>query len=86
MLVIFQITSGFALQYPDGWLSWFNYGLFHNEIEVRIAHYIVTWLFVLFLMVHVYLVICEEFDEIREMHLLSKARKSQEVTNKRSSP
>ena len=79
MLVIFQIVSGFALQYPDGWLSWFNYGLFNNEIQVRIAHYIVNWLFVMFLMIHVYLTIREKFSEIKEMHLLSGNEGSQET-------
>ena len=71
LLVIFQIISGFALQYPDGWLSWFNYGLFNNEIQVRLIHYIVNWLFVMFMMIHVYLTIREKFSEIKEMHLLS---------------
>jgi len=71
LLVIFQIISGFALQYPDGWLGWFNYGLFNNEIHARMAHYVVNWLFVMFLMIHVYLTIREKFSEIKEMHLLS---------------
>lgn len=73
VLIIFQIISGFALQYPDGWLSWFNYGLFNNEIHVRVAHYVVNWLFILFLMVHIYLGIREKFAEYRVMHLLSGA-------------
>ena len=79
VLVIFQIISGFALQYPDGCLSWFNYGLFNNEIQVTIAHYIVNWLFVMFLMIHVYLTIREKFSEIKEMHLLSGSEESQEA-------
>jgi Ni/Fe-hydrogenase 1 B-type cytochrome subunit len=79
VLVVFQIVSGFALQYPEGWLSWFNYGLFNSEIQVRLAHYIVNWLFVLFLMVHVYLTIREKFSEIKEMHLLS-GEESQEAS------
>ncbi|MFC1931542.1 cytochrome b/b6 domain-containing protein [Chloroflexota bacterium] len=76
VLVIFQIISGFALQYPDGWLSWFNYGLFNNEIQARMAHYVVNWLFVMFLMIHVYLTIREKFSEIKEMHLLSGSEES----------
>jgi Ni/Fe-hydrogenase 1 B-type cytochrome subunit len=71
VLVIFQIISGFAMQYPDGWLSWFNYGLFTSEMNVRIAHYVVNWLFVMFMMIHVYLTIREKYGEIKEMHLLS---------------
>lgn len=69
LLIIFQIISGFAMQYPDGWLSWFNYGLFSTEIHTRIAHYIVSWLFILFMMIHVYLTIRENFKEIADMHL-----------------
>jgi Ni/Fe-hydrogenase 1 B-type cytochrome subunit len=71
ILVIFQIISGLAMKYPDGAFSWFNYGLFNNEIEVRIAHFVVTWLFIMFLMIHVYLTIREKFSEIKEMHLLT---------------
>ena len=83
VLVVFQIVSGFALQYPDGWLSWFNYGLFNNEIQVRMAHFIVNWLFVMFLMIHVYLGIREKFDEIKEMYMLPEAEESgQEAANK----
>lgn len=78
VLVVFQILSGFALQYPDGWLRWFNYGLFNNELQVRIAHYIVNWLLVMFLMIHVYLGIREKFDEIKEMYMLPGAEESQQ--------
>jgi Ni,Fe-hydrogenase I cytochrome b subunit len=35
------------------------------------AHFVVNWLFVMFLMIHVYLTIREKFSEIKEMHLLS---------------
>jgi Ni/Fe-hydrogenase 1 B-type cytochrome subunit len=83
VLVVFQIVSGFALQYPDSWLSWFNYGLFNNEIQVRMAHFIVTWLFVMFLMIHVYLGIREKFDEIKEMYMLPEVEEGhQKATNK----
>ena len=77
VLVVFQIVSGFALQYPDGWLSWFNYSLFNNEIQARMAHFIVNWLFVMFLMIHVYLGIREKFDEIKEMYMLPEVEKGQ---------
>ncbi|MFQ6122119.1 MAG: cytochrome b/b6 domain-containing protein [Dehalococcoidales bacterium] len=69
-LVLFQIITGFALQYPDGWLSWLTYGLFNNEIEVRLAHYIFTWLFLLFLIIHTYLAIRESPQIMKEIHLL----------------
>ncbi|MBN1177202.1 MAG: Ni/Fe-hydrogenase, b-type cytochrome subunit [Dehalococcoidales bacterium] len=78
ILIIFQIISGLALKYPDGAFSWFNYGWFNNEIEVRIAHFVVTWLFVIFMMIHVYLTIREKFSEIKEMHLLTGAEETKE--------
>lgn len=79
ILILFQILSGLALKYPDGAFSWFNYGWFNNEIEVRMAHFVVTWLFVMFLMIHVYLTIREKFSEIKEMHLLSSTDDTQEL-------
>jgi Ni/Fe-hydrogenase 1 B-type cytochrome subunit len=76
LFIIFQIISGFALLYPEGWFGWFNYGLFNNEIEARLAHYIVTWVFLLFLMIHVYLGVREGLQEMKEVHLM---RRSEEV-------
>jgi Ni/Fe-hydrogenase 1 B-type cytochrome subunit len=78
ILIIFQIISGLALKNPDGAFSWFNYGLFHNEIEVRMAHFVVTWLFIVFLMIHVYLTIREKFSEIKEMHLLTSTEEKED--------
>ncbi|MBL7209031.1 MAG: cytochrome b/b6 domain-containing protein [Dehalococcoidia bacterium] len=71
LLVIFQIITGFTLLYPDGWLRFISYGIFNNEINVRVAHLILTWIFLLFLMIHVYLGIRESFQEMKGMHLLS---------------
>ena len=80
LLVLFQIFSGFALNYPNGAaISWFNYGLFANAIETRLAHFIVTWTFLLFLMIHVYLAIRESFSEIKQMHLLSDGDENKEA-------
>ena len=70
LLVIFQIITGFALQYPDGWLSWFTYGLFNSEIGVRLGHYICTWLFLLFVLIHTYFAIRESSQSMKEIHLL----------------
>jgi Ni/Fe-hydrogenase 1 B-type cytochrome subunit len=79
ILIIFQIISGLALNYPDGAFSWFNYGLFNNEIQVRIAHFVVTWLLVMFIMIHLYLSIREKFSEIKEMHLLTSTEEGEET-------
>jgi len=70
LLVIFQILSGIALKYPVA-MSWFNYSIFNNPIVTRMAHFVVMWLFIMFVMIHVYLAIREKFGEIKEMHLLS---------------
>jgi len=75
LLAIFQILSGFAMMYPDGWLSWFNYGVFGTEYNTRIAHYIINWLFVLFISVHLYLGIRDSFNEMKEMHLIPDSSK-----------
>jgi len=73
LLVVFQIFSGFALQYPDSAaISWFNFGLFANAIETRLAHYIITWAFVLFLIIHVYLSIRDNIQEVKQIHLMRK--------------
>ena len=48
---------------------------FQSVIDVRIAHFVVTWLFIIFMMIHVYLTIREKFSEIKEMHLLSAEKK-----------
>ena len=79
LFIIFQIISGLALKYPDGAFSWFNYGLFNNEIEARIAHFIVTWLLIMFMMIHLYMSLREKFSEIKQMHLLSRTDESEET-------
>jgi Ni/Fe-hydrogenase 1 B-type cytochrome subunit len=68
VLVLFQIVSGLALLFPESWMSWFNYHLFSNEVQSRMAHYVVNWLFVMFIMIHVYMSIREKPQEIKEMH------------------
>ncbi len=70
VLIIFQALSGIALKYPVA-MSWFNYSIFNNPIVTRMAHFVVMWLFIMFLMIHIYLAIREKFEEIKEMHLLS---------------
>jgi Ni/Fe-hydrogenase 1 B-type cytochrome subunit len=73
LLAIFQIITGFVLMYPDGALSFITYGIFNNELNVRVFHYIVTWLFIMFLIIHIYLGIRESFNEMKEMHLMEKS-------------
>jgi Ni/Fe-hydrogenase 1 B-type cytochrome subunit len=76
LMVIFQILSGFAMNYPDaGWISWMNYGWFNNEIVTRMVHYIITWAFLFFMMIHVYLTIRENFSEIMDIHSPASKKK-----------
>jgi len=70
LLAIFQIVSGFALMYPEGWLGWFNYGIFGNEVNTRIAHYIINWGFVLFLIIHTYLALRDGFKDTKEVFMV----------------
>ncbi len=80
LLVLFQIFSGFALNYVNSAaMSWFNYGLFANAIETRLAHYIITWAFVLFLIIHVYLSIRENIQEMKQVHLMRKEEETEEA-------
>jgi Ni/Fe-hydrogenase 1 B-type cytochrome subunit len=71
VMILFQILSGAALLWPDTAFRWFNYSLFNNEVASRMAHFIVTWLFISYLMVHVYMGIREKSSEIRIMLLPS---------------
>jgi Ni/Fe-hydrogenase 1 B-type cytochrome subunit len=79
LMIIFQAISGFALQYPDGWLSGFNYAFFTSEVATRLAHYIITWGFVLFLMIHLYIGIREALVEIKAMVLLQDIEGEEQV-------
>ena len=68
LLSFFQIASGFALYTPTS-AAWFPslFGwmmpLFGSEQNLRTYHYGVMWLFGLFVLVHVYLVVYQEFVE-----------------------
>jgi len=75
LLAILQIFFGFALMYPDGWLAWLNYGIFGTEVNTRIAHYIINWVFVLFLVVHTYLAIRDSFKDTKEVFMVEGGEK-----------
>lgn len=72
VLALFQVITGFALQYPDGILRPIAYGVFGNPVNLRVAHYIVSWVFVIFILIHIYLAIRESFKDIKQIHLFSK--------------
>ena len=75
LLMLFQILSGLALMYPDGWMSWLNYGIFSSEVNTRVAHYVVNWILVLYLIVHTYLAIRDSFAETKELFMVEGSKK-----------
>lgn len=68
LLTLFQIVSGFALYAPMS-ASWFPHlfdwvvPLFGSEQNLRIFHYGITWLFAVFVIVHVYLAAYHDYVE-----------------------
>ena len=77
IFIIFQIFSGLAMLFPDSFMAWFNYILFDNEVNSRIWHYIVNWIFIFILMIHLYLGIrqgrSENAEDIKQMHSVKAA-------------
>ena len=65
LLTVFQIISGYALYAPmsNSWFprlfTWVT-PLFGSEFSLRIFHYAVMWAFVVFTIIHVYLVFYHE--------------------------
>ena len=68
LLTVFQIISGYALYAPTS-SSWFPRlfvwvtPLFGSEFSLRIFHYAVLWAFIVFTIVHVYLVFYHDYVE-----------------------
>ncbi len=70
LLALVQIFTGFGLYAPtSGWwlpklFSWVPY-LIGDEMTTRFIHHLATWLFVIFTLVHVYLVFYHDWLEGR---------------------
>lgn len=68
LLTLFQVASGFALYAPmsdssfAGLFAWML-PLFGSEQNLRLFHYAVTWLFGIFVFIHVYLVMYHDYVE-----------------------
>jgi Ni/Fe-hydrogenase 1 B-type cytochrome subunit len=60
-IALFQIISGFYLRLPEN-TFWQNWGvtLFGNQQYARFIHHLLTWYFIIFTVVHLYLVIWNE--------------------------
>lgn len=70
LIFILQVFTGFAL-YSDN-ATWFLPKLFHfilplfgGDIIVRYIHHICTWIFMAFIVIHVYLVLYHDYVEAR---------------------
>ncbi len=56
-MCILMFITGFTMYKPEMFLG--VSGWFHGFMNVRLVHYIITWIFVLMVMVHVYLDVAE---------------------------
>lgn len=70
LLFLVQVATGFALMEPtSNWwfpkLFSFITPLFGGDIKVRYFHHIATWVFMAFIVVHVYLVLYHDYLEAR---------------------
>jgi len=61
LLAVCQIITGFYLLYPESvfWQGW-GLKLFGTQQQARFLHHIFMWCFMLFAMIHVYLVVWNE--------------------------
>lgn len=64
-MALIQIVTGFVLYKPDtfAWLG----GALGGLIAIRLIHYIVTWIFVLSVLLHVYLDVAEGIPVLKSM-------------------
>lgn len=65
ILALFQVLTGFILYKPEFFTSWAYF--FGGYLVVRILHYIVTWIFVLMVLVHVYLDVAEGIPVLKSI-------------------
>lgn len=70
LLVIFQVSSGFALMSNNS--TWFLpkifgflKGWFGGDVPLRYFHHLSTWMFIAFFIVHLYLVLYHDYIEAR---------------------
>ncbi len=63
-LAVFQLVSGFYLLFPEV-ANWEQYGvaIFGNQQMARFIHHLLMWWFMIFALIHVYLVIWNDVNE-----------------------
>lgn len=74
ILLILQGITGFALGWPGGVMAFLVNSL--GIAEIRAIHYLFTWLFITFVIVHIYLVFTETPQALGEMFLGRKHQPS----------
>lgn len=65
IMALFQVLTGFILYKPEFFTSWAYF--FGGYLVVRILHYIVTWIFLLMVLVHVYLDVAEGIPVLKSI-------------------
>jgi len=80
ILAVFQAMTGFILYMPTklGWCADLVGGL----AAVRGIHYVIMWVFIAIIIVHVYLVLTEAYDQLGLM-FLGKTEKEKEKEKKK---
>ncbi len=58
IVAVFQLISGFYLLFPEAtfWQGW-GVSIFGNQQDARFVHHLLMWWFIIFVVVHLYLVI-----------------------------
>jgi Ni/Fe-hydrogenase 1 B-type cytochrome subunit len=58
LAAVFQLVSGFFMLFPEAsfWQGWGG-SIFGNQQEARFIHHLLMWWFIIFAVIHVYLVI-----------------------------
>ncbi|MFA5628699.1 MAG: cytochrome b/b6 domain-containing protein [Dehalococcoidales bacterium] len=76
IFIIFQVLSGLAMLFPNAFV-WFNIAWFDSAVNTRIWHYIINWVFVFILMIHLYLNIRQartnDAEDIKQIHSVKSA-------------
>lgn len=71
-LLIIQGVTGFALYWPDstyfGWVNTFLGGL----AVTRMVHYLIMWVFIITVGIHLYLTLVENIASLKEMFFLGR--------------
>ncbi|CAA7600180.1 Cytochrome b561, bacterial/Ni-hydrogenase [Acididesulfobacillus acetoxydans] len=77
LMIILQALTGFAMGWPQGTMSFLVGWL--GLAEIRSIHYLFTWLFITFLVIHLYLVFTESPQAFWEMFTGRQRKESRSV-------